>query len=192
MIFLKSLLFIVWNIAVGVMLIELIRWFLFNVKSRFIFGTHIPLTPGFVIAKRDWVFNKARAILHDYLDQADRITDTYGYLAKWEKMIYDAIWEKADFVDNWKFMPNSWKQKIRNKMAQIARDVARKILRQAVPKLIEMLQIENRIDDFDEKISSQIIRQYYNQYVHKYLMLFFLAVNFLVGITNMILYLIIA
>jgi hypothetical protein len=192
MIFLKSLLFIVWNIAIGVLIIELIRWLLFNQKSRFIFGIHIPLTPGFIISKRDWVFNKLRAILHDYLDQADKITDTYGYLAKWEKLVYDAIWDKADFVDEWKFLPKSWKQKIKQKLAQISKEIARKILRQVVPKLIEQLQIEHRIDDFDEKISSKVIRQYYNQYVHKYLIYFFMATNFLVGITNMILYLIIA
>jgi hypothetical protein len=174
------------------MLIEFVKWILFNTKSRFVFGVHIPLTPGFIIAKRDWVFNKARAILHDYLDQADRITDTFGYLSKWEKLVYDTIWDKADFVDEWKFMPQSWKLKIRQKLAQISKDVARRILRQLIPKLIEQLRVENRIDDFDEQISSKIIRQYYNQYVHKYLIYFFMAVNLLVGITNMILYLIIA
>lgn len=192
MIFLKSLLFIVWNVAIGLLIIELVRWILFNRKSRFIFGMHIPLTPGFVIAKRDWVFNKVRAILHDYLDQADKEYDTYGYLAKWEKLVYETILEKTGFVDEWKFMPHSWKEKIKTKLASIAQDIARKILRKVIPSLIEQLQVEHRIDDFDEQISSKVIRQYYNRYVHKYLIYFFMAVNFLVGVTNMILYLIIA
>jgi hypothetical protein len=192
MIILKSLLFIVWNVAIGLTIIELVRWILFNRKSRFIFGMHIPLTPGFVIAKRDWVFNKVRAILHDYLDQADKEYYTYGYLAKWEKLVYETILEKTGFVDEWKFMPHSWKEKIKTKLASIAQDIARKILRKVIPSLIEQLQVEHRIDDFDEQISSKVIRQYYNQYVHKYLIYFFMAVNFLVGITNMILYLIIA
>lgn len=192
MIFLKSLTFILWNIALGLLIINLLRWFLFNHKSRFIFGMHIPLTPGFLVAKRDWVFNKVRAILHDYLDQADRISDSFGYLAKWEKLVFDTIWEKAKFVDGWKLLPRSWKHKIRTMIAQASKDIARKILRQVIPKLIELMQIEHRIDDFDEQFSNKIIRQYYNKYVHKYLLYFFLAVNFLIGISNMIWYIIIA
>ncbi len=192
MIFLKSLTFILWNIALGLLIINTLRWFLFNPKSRFIFGMHIPLTPGFLVTKRDWVFNKVRAILHDYLDQADKISDSFGYLAKWEKLVFDTVWEKAKFVDGWKLLPRSWKLKIRTIIAQASKDIARKILRQAIPKLIEQMQVEHRIDDFDEQFSNKVIRQYYNKYVHKYLLYFFLAINFLIGISNMIWYLIIA
>jgi hypothetical protein len=71
-------------------------------------------------------------------------------------------------------------------------DAARKVLRTVIPKLIEQIQLEHRIDDFDEKFSSKIIRGYYNQYVHKYLIYFVMVINFLIGLSNMILYLIIA
>jgi len=191
MIFLKSLLFIVWNVGIGVLLINLIRGLLFNRKSRFVFGVHIPLTPGFLISKRDWVFNKVRAILHDFLDQADSVRNL-GYLAKWEKLVFDTVWEKVQFVDGWKLLPRSWKAKIKNFIAQTAKDLAKQILRQLIPKLIEQLQIEHRIDTFDEQFSSKVIRQYYNQYVHKYLIYFIMAVNLLIGITNMILFWILA
>jgi hypothetical protein len=191
MIFLKSLLFIVWNVGIGVFLINLIRWILFNRKSRFAFGIHIPLTPGFLIAKRDWVFNKVRAILHDFLDQADS-KNNYGYLAKWEKLVFDTVWEKVQFIDGWKLLPKIWKSKIRSFIAQTAKDITRQILRQLIPKLIEQLRVEHRIDTFDEQFSGRIIRQYYNQYVHKYLIYFVMALNLLIGISNMILYLIIA
>jgi uncharacterized membrane protein YheB (UPF0754 family) len=191
MIFLKSLLFIVWNIGIGVLLINSVRWFLFNQKSKFIFGSHVPLTPGFIVRKRDWVFNKVRAILHDFLDQADSICNN-GYLAKWEQMVFDTVWEKVQFVDGWKLLPRIWKSKIRTFIAQIAKDISRKVLRQLIPKFIEQLQIEHRIDDFDEQFSSKVIRQYYNQYIHKYLIYFIMAVNLLIGISNMILFLILA
>jgi len=192
MIFLKSLLFIVWNVAVGVMLINLVRWLLFNKQNRFVFGMHVPLTPGFIVLKRDWLFNKARAILHDYLDQADHAIDNYSYLAKWEQLVYDTVVKKADFVDEWKFLPRIWKKKIKAALAKTAKDIARKVLRKVIPGLIAQLQVEHRIDDFDEQFSSKVLRQYYNQYVHKYMIYFFIAVNVLIGITNMILYLIIA
>ncbi len=192
MIFLKSLLFIVWNVAIGIGFVLLVRWLLFNQKTRFVFGLHIPLTPGLLVQKRDWVFNKARALLHDYLDQADRLMESYGYLYKWEKMVFDGVMQKARFMDGWFLLPGSWKQKLKESVAKAARDIARKFLRKFVPKMLEQLQVEKRIDGFDEQFSSRVLRQYYNQYVHKYLMYFFIAINILVGITNMILYWIIA
>jgi len=192
MIFLKSLLFILWNVLIGVLLIELIRWLLFNKKSRFVFAMHIPLTPGFIVAKRDWLFNKVRAILHDYLEQADKMYGSYGYLVKWEKLVYETVLEKSTFVDDWKLIPKIWRDKIKQFLAKSAQEAARKLLRKVIPKLIEQIQLEKRIDDFDEQFSSKIIRGYYNQYIHKYLMYFFMTVNFLIGISNMILYLIIA
>jgi hypothetical protein len=192
MIFLKSLLFIVWNVAVGVMLVELVRWLLFNKKSRFVFGVHIPLTPGFLIQKRDWLFNKVRAILHDYLDQAERAMHNDGYLSSWEKLVYETALNNVGFMDEWVLMPNSWKQKLKEAIAKLAEEISRRILRQFVPKLFEQLQLENRIDNFDEQFNSKALRQYYNQYIHKYLSYFIIGLNVLIGITNMILYLIIA
>ncbi|MFB3844915.1 MAG: hypothetical protein ACE14O_04080 [Candidatus Cloacimonadaceae bacterium] len=192
MLFLKSLLFIAWNIVIGICLVELIHWLLFNKKSRSIFGLHIPLTPGFVVQKRDWIFNKAREILNDYLDQAENYLEKSGYLAKWEQAVYEAVMEKLEFIAEWRFLPASWKQKIREAIANAAKDIAAKVLRILVPRLIEQLQIENRIDEFDEKFSMEVIRQYYNRYVHKYLMYIMIGLNFLIGITNMVLFLIIA
>lgn len=192
-VFLKSLLFIFWNVLIGTSIILLLRWLLFNLRSRFVFGLHIPLTPGFIVAKRDWLFNKVRAILHDYLEQADRISDNFGYLSKWEKLVFEAVYAKLTTeVEDWKFIPRVWEEKIKSSIARAAEEIVRKILRKTIPKLIEQLQIENRIDDFDEKFNSRFLRQYYNQYVHKYLLYLFVAVNFLIGITNMILYWLIA
>lgn len=174
------------------MLILFARWLLFNTKNRYIFGIHIPLTPGILISKRDWAFNKVRAILHDYLRQAESLSDNYGYLAKWEKLVYETVMENAKFMDDWVLVPNKWKEKIKEMLAKAAKGIANKVLRQLIPHLIEQLQFENKIDEFDEMFSGIIIREYYNKYVHHYLIKFFLIVNFLIGISNMILYLIIA
>ncbi len=58
MLFLKSLLFIVWNIAWGLALVYFLRWFLFNSKARYFFGKRNILTPGLIVRKREWLFVK--------------------------------------------------------------------------------------------------------------------------------------
>ncbi|MCB5259211.1 MAG: hypothetical protein LHW48_01865 [Candidatus Cloacimonetes bacterium] len=191
MLFLKSLLFIVWNIALGLAFVYFIRWFLFNPKPRFFFGKRFILTPGFLVRKRDWLFSKARELLHDYIRQAENPGIKDGYLAKWEQKVRDYLWEKTDFVDSWPLIPAKMKQSIRQKIVDAFTAIVSKLLRKTVPRMLDQWRVEHRIDDYDFQFSIEFFRKYYNLYVHKYLMYLFLALNFIIGVENMILYLII-
>lgn len=191
MIFLKSLLFIVWNIALGLSIVYMLKWFLFNAKARYVFGKRIPLTPGFLVAKREWLFSKARDILHDYLEQAAN-PDRTGYLKKWLKQIHNFLWDKTSFVDDWRFLPAKIKDSIRNKIVDAFVNIASNVLRKTVPRLVEQLRVEHRIDDFDFQFSIDFFYGYFRKYVYKPLLIAFAALNLLIGIMNMILFLIIA
>lgn len=191
MLFLKSLLFIVWNIALGLAVIHFLRWFLFNPKARFIFGKRIFLTPGFLVRKRDWLFGKARDLLHDYIRQAENPGIKDGYLAAWEQKVRDFLWDKTDFVESWPLMPAKMKNSIRGKIVDAFTGIVSKLLRKTVPRMLEQWRVEHRIDDYDFQFSIDFFSKYYNLYVHKYLVYLFLAVNFIIGLENMILYLII-
>ncbi len=191
MIFLKSLLFIVWNIALGLSIVYMLKWFLFNAKARYVFGKRIPLTPGFLVAKREWLFSKARDILHDYLEQAAN-PDRTGYLKKWLKQIHNFLWDKTSFVDDWRFLPAKFKDSIRNKIVDAFVNIASNVLRKTVPRLVEQLRVEHRIDDFDFQFSIDFFYGYFRKYVYKPLLIAFAALNLLIGIMNMILFLIIA
>jgi len=192
MIFLKSLLFIGWNVILGVLIVVKFRWLLFNSKPRYIFGKRIPLTPGFLVAKREWLFNKARSILHDYLDQAADPNGKTGYLKAWLEKITEFLWDKTAFVAEWRFLPLKLKERIRHKIVDAFAGIAENILRKTVPRLIEQFRVEYRIEEFDEQFSIEFFYGYFRRYVYKPLLIAFAAVNLLIGISNMILYLIIA
>lgn len=189
MIIVKALSFIVWNILIGLSLVELFNWLLFNRKARRILGWHIPLTPGFLVSKRDWLFTKAKDILHDYLEQANDYARKNGYLAKWERMIRDIVFEKTSFVDDWPLLPQALKDKIHDKFAEIGKSIASSILRKLVPSLIEQFRLEHRIEDFDEKFNIEFFYGYFHKYVYKPMIYVFMGLNFLIGLTNMILFL---
>jgi hypothetical protein len=192
MIFLKSLLFIVWNISFGLLLIYTIKWFLFNPKPRRFLGIRNPLTPGFLVRKRDWLFNKARDILHDYLDQAANPSRVNGYLHNLEEQIRDKAREQTSFVDDWYFLPHSLKEKIREGVANAVRGIASKILRKTVPHFIEQWRIECRIDEYDDQFNMEFFYKYFRKYVYVPLLKIVAAINLLIGILNMILFLILA
>jgi len=191
MFFLKSLTFILWNIALGTLLVLLLNWLLFNRKARYIFGKKIPLTPGFFVAKREWVFDKARDLLHDYLDQATHPYIKDGYLYGWIKKVHQYLWEKTSFVDDWRFLPGKFKQTIRNKITDAFTAIAENLLRKTVPKLVDSLRIEHRIDEYDIQFSVDFFYGYFKRYVYKPMLLIFAGINLLVGIMNMVWFLII-
>lgn len=190
MLFLRSLLFILWNVSIGLIMLYIIRWLLFNPRPIYIFKKKCFLTPGFLVRKREWLFSKARDLLFDYLRQAENPSLKDGYLAKWEGKIHDFIWEKSDFVSEWRFIPEKLKLSIRKKISDGFASVASNILRKRVPRLVEQWRIEHRIDDLDFQFSMDFFRDNYNRYVHKYLLYAVLAINALIGINNMILYII--
>ncbi len=191
MLFLNSLLFIVWNVILGLCIVFFLRWFLFNPKARYIFGKRFFLTPGFLVRKREWLFMKARDILHDYIRQAENPSIKDGYLAEWEEKVRDFLWDKTDFVDGWPLMTQKMKAGIRRKIVNAFTGIVSKLLRKTVPHFLEQWRVEHRIDDYDFQFSIDFFRKYYNKYVHKYLVYAFLAINFIIGVENMILYLII-
>lgn len=191
MIFLKSLTFILWNIALGTLLVLFLNWLLFNRKAKYIFGKKIPLTPGFFVAKRDWLFDKARSILNDYLDQAAHPYIKDGYLYGWIKKVRQYLWEKTSFVEEWHFLPAKLKLLVRNKIVDAFTAIAESILRKTVPRMVERLQIEHRIDEFDIQFSVDFFYSYFKRYVYKPMLLIFAGLNLLIGIMNMVWFLII-
>lgn len=192
MLFLKSLLFIVLNVSVGLLLVYLSKWFLFNPTQRKIFGLRNPLTPGFLVRKRDWVFNKGRDLLHDYLEQAGNTNSHSGYLFKLEDQVREMVWEYTSFVDEWPLLPGGLKAKIRDAAAAAMRSLAGKILRRTVPHFIEQWRVEHRIDEFDEKFDLDFFYKYFRKYLYVPLLKIVAGINLVFGILNMILFLILA
>ena len=192
MLFLKSLLFIVLNVGVGLLLVYFAKWFLFNPTQRKIFGVRNPLTPGFLVRKRDWVFNKARDLLHDYLEQAGNPQANTGYLYNLEEQIQQKVWEQTSFVDDWPLLPGGLKESIRNTVSNAVRGIASKILRKTVPHLLEHWRIEHRIDEYDEQYNLEFFYKYFRQYLYVPLLKIVAGINLVFGILNMILFLILA
>jgi hypothetical protein len=161
-------------------------------QAQKVFGHPHTLHAWIRSQQTEWVFNKARDILHDYLEQAEDKLRKNGYLAKWERLVRDTVYDKTNFVDEWMFLPRKWKDKIHDLIANSVKDIVSKILRRTVPHFVEQWRIEHRIDEFDEQFNAEFLRKYWRKYVLKYMLYAFLAINFLIGITNLIWFLIIA
>ncbi|MDD2331721.1 MAG: hypothetical protein PHI68_03600 [Candidatus Cloacimonetes bacterium] len=192
MVFLKSLTFILWNVALGWVFLYLIKWFLFNPKPRFFFRSKIPFTPGFIVRKREWAFGYVRDLLHNYIQQAESHNHKDGYIIRWERQVYNFAYDKLKFINRWKLIPLSIREKIRSLLSNLAREIAKNFLRSVVPHLIEKFRLEFYIDKLDVQLGIEIIYYYFKRYIYKPLWYIFLIINALIGINNLIWYLIIA
>lgn len=192
MLFLKSLLFIVLNVGIGLLLVYFGKWFLFNPRQSKFLGMRNPLTPGFLVRKRDWVFNKARDLLHDYLEQAGNANIKTGYLFNIEEQVRQKVWEQTSFVDGWPLLPGGLKERIREAAASAVKGIAGKVFRKTVPHLIEQWRLEHRIDEFDDQFNLEFLYNNFRQYLYVPLLKIVAGINLVFGIMNMVLFLILA
>lgn len=189
--FLLSLIFIPINLLFGASIIWFIRWLLFNKKQRYIFKKKNILTPGIIPKLKNYLLGKVRTSVKDYFEQVDDFQSHQGYIYKWEKQVYQRIYDNTEFIDKARYIPTRVADWIRHSIAFICKDLSSRFLRTFIPYLYEYYRINDKIDLVDEKIDLVVIESYYNQYIHRFLMYFNLFIFLLAGILNLILFLII-
>ncbi len=191
MFIIKPLSFIVFNMLAGFLIIFSLKIILFIPKKekRFV-GTRIPLTPALIYRKKIWLINKLTKMLKNYIvDTQDESYDSR--ITKWEQKTFHKAFAKLEFISNFKFLPSSLKLQIRHFLATIVYEVTKQFLRSFVPYLMERYNIKQYIELVDLKLDVKILEGYFNRYVFRYLTMFTLSVCFLIGLGNVIIYLIV-
>jgi len=191
MIFLKSLIFLAYNLLAGFLIVASIRTFLlFPVKEVFLGGRKLPLTPGFLYKKRNLLIKKLKDTLKNYLNDC-RDGSVNSSISVWENRIFRNVWDKLDSIENIKFLPKWLKSNIRYIIALLAYEISKQFFRTFIPFLLERYKAQRLIDIIEDKINMKIISEYYDKYVFKFMLIFFLSINLIIGLGNMIIYLII-
>ncbi len=191
MFIIKPLIFIVVNMLVGFLFVFAIKFFLFIPSEKLkIFGKHLPFTPAFVYRKKIWLIKKIRKMVNEYINDIKDESDT-SRITKWEHKAFHQTWDKITFLDNLRFIPKSIKNNIKHFLATIVFEVVKQFLRTFVPYLMEKYELNKYIELLDEKLDVDVLKEYFNKYVYKYLLMFVLAVHFLIGFGNMLIYIIV-
>jgi len=191
MVFLKSLIFLVYNILAGLMIPVIIRTFLlFPSEEKRIGERKIPLTPGFLYRKRDLLISKLKDTLRNYLNDCKNDSKD-STVNVWENRVFSNVWEKLEPISEVNFLPKVIKENIRYIIALTAYEIAKQFFRTFIPFLLEKFKAHKLINIIEEKLNMKIIAEYYDKFVFKYMIIFFLIINLIIGFGNMILYLII-
>ncbi len=187
----KALIFIFVNMLFGFLYIYAVKFFLFIPSKKMkAFGKHIPLTPAFVYRKKIWLIKKIKKMVNEYINDIKDESDS-SRITKWEHKAFDQTWDKITFLDNLRFIPKSIKNNIKYFLATIVFEVVKQFLRTFVPYLMEKYKLNKYIELLDAKLDVDVIKEYFNKYVYKYILMFVLAVHFLIGFGNMLIYIIV-
>jgi len=189
MFIIKPLIFIIVNMLFGFIYVFAIKIFLFiPSKEKKINGKRIPLTPAFVYRKKIWLIKKIKKMVNDYINDTKDDTDD-SRIAKWEQKVFQKTWDKITFMDDLKFIPRSIRDNIKYFIATIVFELVKQFLRTFIPYLMEKYELNKYIELLDKKLEVDLIKEYFNKYVYKYVLMFVLAVHFLIGLGNMLIYL---
>jgi len=129
-------------------------------------------------------------MVHDYINDIKDESDN-SRITKWEHKAFHKTWDKITLLDNFKFIPKSLKKNIKYFLATIVFEVVKQFLRTFVPYLMEKYELNKYIELLDAKLDVDVIKEYFNKYVYKYALLVVLAIHFLIGFGNMLIYIVV-
>lgn len=191
MIMINALLFLILNIAMGFLLVTVMRALLFYPKTKkYLGGYHIPLTPALIYRIKEHIVKQLYLLLHNFLDDCEN-REFDSKISRIEQDVYRKIWDRLESLKEFRYVPRFIMGKVQNLFAQIAYELTHYFIRTFVPYLIERYNIENYIAMLENKADISILKGYYQRYIHRYLLYFSLTFFFFTGLFNMIIYLII-
>lgn len=191
MVVLTSLIFIAYNMFCGFLIAFLLKaFFFYPAHKKVLFGKRVPFTPALVYRKKQKLIRWLESMIKDYLRDAAS-TDDKTRIAEWEKRAFDKTWEKFHKIEDIKLLPHSWKENIRYGISLFVFEITKQFLRSFVPFLMERYKLIKYVDLLDKALDLDVIKEYYNRYVYRIMLYVLLTFNFLVGLGNAIIYIII-
>ena len=172
-------------------MVFIIKAFLFIPrKEKRLFGTRVIGTPAFAYRKKIWLIRKLDKMLLDYIRDS-RDESQNSRVTKWEQDAFKKAWDKFEFLEKIKFLPRVLIEKIRYFLSVLVFEIVKQFLRTFIPYLMEKYEVKKYIQLLDKKLDMEIIRSYFNRYVYKYMLIVSLTFFSLIGLGNMVIYLIV-
>ncbi len=152
--------------------------------SRSFLGMKLFFTPGIVIRKEKQLLQKVdQAIIEYHKFCLDKNSLT---LTKVEEKLNKIIFQKTEFLQNIHFLPPFVCLILRKTLSGIVYQITLQAGKEILPSLSNKYELEARLQEIRAKIEPELIEDLSQKYFFKYLLYFFVALGFLMGITNIL------
>jgi len=187
----KSLIVLGVNVAFGYIICICFHAFFFYHRRVVLFGKYpLPLTPGLVYRKKDQLIHYLYQLINNYFDYVKRDFRDRNTLTHYEHIVYHELFPIiSDFCER-DWIPSFLEQKFHDILSRTLWVVIRKFSRSILPSLLEDWDIYTKVDLLDLKLDVSKIRQLFDDYIYVYFKWFSLIFFAIVGILNMVMFMI--
>jgi hypothetical protein len=189
---LKALIILCVNIGFGFLISYCFHFYLFHPRKVYIGKYHLPLTPGLTYRKKQKLLDYLKNLIDDYFRFARQDPRVRNFLSDYEHKIYHEVFPLIyDFCDR-DWIPEFFEDKVRELASQGTWFIIRKFSRSILPKMLDEWQIYTKLDLLDLKLDIKMLEDYFDEYFYKWFKLFNMVFLGIVGILNMVMFLILA
>ena len=190
---LKAILVLGINIGFGYIISICFHFYFFYPRKIVWFNRyHLWCTPGFTYRRKAQLIEYLKQLIDDYFDMVKQDFRFYNQLTKYETRVYKEIYPYiVDFCDR-DWIPQILEDKINELISNGLWFAIRKFSRSILPSLLNDWQIYTKLDLLDLKLDIKKLEDLFNLHFYRYFRLFNICFFAIVGILNMILFLILA
>ena len=190
-IFIKCLVIVLINISLGWLISYLWHFYLFYPRKIFLFGKYpFFYSPGLLYRGKQKLIKYLHQKLNEYLEYAKSDYGNVNFLTEFEKNAYNEIFPYIKKFINIDWLPSFLTNRINEVLSSILWIVIRHLTRGVIPRIFIELQVECKIDLLDIKLDINMLKKMFEQHIYKYFMWFNMCFLGLVGLINMIVFLI--
>lgn len=188
--YLDSLFFLVANVFMAILLPLLIRTFLFFPKKKItVFGKTLVFTPGYALKKKDFYLEKFEFYQKSYDDYCQKGGSPENFFKKLEKSTYKSIKSALTRKTKIQIIPKFLLRKFQTLLSEISFLFAKHFVREFIPFLMLKFNLSLYIEIAKLKLDSDVITSFADRYFFKYVFLFLAGFGAIIGLFNMLIYL---
>lgn len=190
---LKATLVLAINIGFGYLISYCFHAFFFYPKKVYIFAKYpLAFTPGLLHRKKKQLLDYINTKLEEYYTYVNNDYFEKNFLTDFENKIHDEVYPYIlKFLEK-DWMPAFVKEKLEHILSDILWMIIYKLTRTVFPKILHDIKIDRKIELLDIKLDIYKLRELFEKHIYKYLLYFNLAFFTVIGLLNMLLFIILA
>lgn len=190
---LKSLIVLGINIGFGYLISYCFHFYFFYPRKLYLFNRyHFPFSPGLLHRKKKVLIDYLHNKLNEYYNYTKQDYFQKNFLTDFENKIYNEIYPFVSKFLEKEWIPSFLHKKLLDISSNLTWSVIYKITRVVFPKSLHEFQVDQKIDMLDIKLDIYKLRELFEEYVYKYFLYFNLTFFTVVGLMNMIVFMVLA
>ena len=190
-IFLKCIIILCLNILLGWFIAYSLHFYLFYPRKIFFFNKYrFYFSPGLIYRKKEKLITYLHDKVNEYYQYVNQDYIEINFLTNFENKMYDEIFSFIKKYLKREWIPEFIRSKVMEMISWLLWMGIRYLTRTFIPRYILEHKLHQKIDILDIKLDVNKLKKYYEEYIYKNYLYFNLVFFTVIGLINMVLFII--